>query len=113
MAMCRVTCICLKHHIAMIAFLMSNIPQHRMPAICEQAELPKVSRREAAEQELREAYLNAKLARKWAGGAAWAAVDFLGVALTGPAAAVHLSALPQVRHWPTVEPVNGGAASPE
>lgn len=52
--------------------------------------------RAAAEQELREAFLSAKLARQWAGGAPWAAVDFVGVALTAEAAVGHLAALPQV-----------------
>lgn len=52
-------------------------------------EVSKISGRAAAEQEFREAYLNSKLARQWAGGAAWAAMDFVGVPLTHAAAAAH------------------------
>ena len=52
--------------------------------------------RAAAEQEAREAFLNGRLARQWAGGAPWAAVDFVGVAMTAATAAAHLAAAPQV-----------------
>ena len=61
-----------------------------------QAEVPRVGGRAAAEQEAREAFLNGRLARQWAGGAPWAAVDFVGVAMTAATAAAHLAAAPQV-----------------
>jgi hypothetical protein len=61
-----------------------------------QAEVPRVGGRAAAEQEAREAFLNGRLVRQWAGGAPWAAVDFVGVAMTAAAAAAHLATAPQV-----------------
>lgn len=70
-----------------------------------QAEVSKISGRAAAEQEFREAYLNSKLARQWAGGAAWAAMDFVGVPLTHAAAAAHHATYQQVLHaGPTLHP---------
>ena len=68
----------------------------------QQEAVSRLDRRAAAEQEFRTAYLNAKLARQWATGQPWAALDLAGVALHPEAAAAYQAAYEQVPHFSTL-----------